>query len=115
MNQAILLRVIPMKFGGSSKIEAAADEAASRFRTEPKTHRKRAVLVITDKTGGAFPNEMAIVRNLWGSDAVLSELILDRGAQTKLLDAGTNGIVDKTGGATVLAGKPGDAFRDSVH
>jgi hypothetical protein len=114
VNEAILLRVLPLKFGGTSRVEPAVDEAAIRFRNEPKTNRKRAVLIITDKTGG-HADEMAIVRNLWNSDAVVSELILDRGSQTKLLDAGTNGIVDKTGGATIMAGVPGEAFRDSVH
>ncbi len=49
------------------------------------------------------------MRDLWNVDAVLSELILDR-AQN-----GVNGIVDKTGGATIAAGDPGEAFRDSVR
>jgi hypothetical protein len=115
VNEAILVKVLSLKFGGGSRLEPAADEAAARFRSEPKTHRKRAVLIVTDKPGAREGNEAGVVRDLWNSDAVLSELILDRTPQTKLMDAGTNGVVDKTGGATIVAGVPGDAFLDSVH
>jgi Ca-activated chloride channel homolog len=114
VNEAILLRVITTKFGGSSKVDAAAEEAAIRFRTEPKTHRKRAVLIVTDKPGSRDAGD-AIVRDLWNSDTVLSELVLAGAHETKLLEAGNSPLVDRTGGATIVAGTPGDAFRDSVH
>ena len=114
VNLAILTQVLKINFGGGSRLEPAADEAALRFRTETKTHRKRAILIVTDKPGVREPNEAAVVRDLWNSDAVLSELILAGAPQTKV-DSGANGPVDKTGGATILAGNPGDAFRDSVH
>lgn len=109
VNLAILTQVLKLKFGGASRLEPAADEAALRFRSEPKTHRKRAVLAVTDRPGAREPNEAAIVRDLWNADAVLSELILDHG------QSGANEIVDKTGGVTIVAGEPGAAFRDSVH
>jgi len=109
VNEAILLQVLKLKFSGGSRLEPAADDAALRFRGEPKTRRKRAILIITDKPGAREPNEAAIVRDLWNSDAVVSELILDRSQN------GANGIVDMTGGVTIAAGNPGDAFRDSIH
>jgi Ca-activated chloride channel family protein len=109
VNVAILTRVLSLKFGGASRLEPAADDAAIRFRSEPKTHRKRAVLIVTDKPGAREPNEAAIVRDLWNADAVLSELILDRG------QSGVNEIADKTGGITIVAREPGEAFHDSVH
>jgi hypothetical protein len=109
VNLAILTQVLRLKFGGASRVEPAADEAALRFRGEKKTNRKRAVLIVTDKPGAREPNEAAIVRDLWNADAVLSELILDRGQK------GANEIVDKTGGIAIVAGEPGEAFRDSVH
>jgi Ca-activated chloride channel homolog len=115
VNEAILLRVLPSKFGGNSRIDAAASEAAIRFHTEPKSHRKRAVLIVTDKAGSRAPDESAIVHELWNSDAVLSELILSGAHETKIVESGANAIVDRTGGATIVAGTPGDAFRDSVH
>jgi len=109
VNEAILIQVLKLKFGGGSRLEPAADDAALRFRSELKTHRKRAVLIVTDRPGARESNEAAVVHDLWNSDAVLSKLILDR-AQN-----GANGIVDKTGGTTIVAGDPGEAFRDSVH
>ena len=111
VNVAILTQVIPMKFSGASKFEAAADEAAMRFRQEVKTRRKRAVLIVTDKAGARGSNEATTVRDFWNSDAILSELIL--GA------SGMNQIVDKTGGISIAASTDptalGAAFRDSVH
>jgi Ca-activated chloride channel family protein len=108
VNTAILVKVLSLRFTGASKFELAADEAAQRFHEEVKTRRKRAVLIITDRAGARLPNEDAIVRDFWGSDAVLSELILGSN--------GANAVVDKTGGLTIATtGIPGDAFRDSVH
>lgn len=116
VNQAIVLRALTLRPNGSSRLEPAADEAALRFRTEPKTRRKRAVLVITDKQGARGSNQMSVVRDLWNSDAVLSELIMDRpGPAPRMVDRGADEIVDKTGGAAIVAGNPGEAFRESVH
>jgi hypothetical protein len=109
VNQAILIQVLGSRFGGNSRMQPAADEAAARFRTEPASHRKRAILIVTDKPGAREPNEPAIVHDLWNVDAVLSELII--GGK----DGGANGLVDQTGGTTIVAGKPGEAFHDSVH
>ena len=93
--QAILIQVLKLPFAGDPRLEPAAGEAAIRFRREPRTHRKRAVLIVTDKPGSPGPNEMGVARDLWNSDAVLSELIIDRPQQTKVLKTGENGIVDR--------------------
>lgn len=115
VNRAIVLRAFTLRPNGPSKLDAAADEAALRFRSEPSTRRKRGILIVTDKPGQGG-NRMRIVRDLWNSDAVLSELIMDRpGPTAYMLEKGTDELVDRTGGATIVAGKPGDAFRDSVH
>jgi len=107
VNVSILSQVI-RNFGGTGKFETAADEAALRFGKEAKTHRKRGVLIITGKAGVKEANEAAIVRDFWGSDAILSELILGPN--------GGNAVVDETGGATIAATTDlGTAFRDSVH
>jgi len=109
VNEAILIRVLQLKFSGGSRLEPAADDAALRFRREPETRRKRAILIITDKPRASEANEAAIVHDLWNSDVVVSELILDRNQN------GANSIVDHTGGVTIAAGNPGEAFRDSIH
>lgn len=110
VNQAILIRAITIRPNGSSRLEPAADEAALSFRNEQKSHRKRAILIITDKTDPKASGQMSIVRDLWASDAVLSELVIGGGAEQR-----PNEIVDKTGGITIVAGNPGEAFRESVH
>ncbi len=116
VNQAIVLRALSLRANGSSKLEAAANEAALRFNAEPKTRRKRGILIITDKPGAKGPDQMPIVRDLWNADAVLSELILDRpGPEPRMIDRGTDELVGKTGGAAIIAGNPGEAFRESVH
>lgn len=116
VNDAILLRVLARKFAGSSQLERPAEDAADRFRTEPATHRKRAVLAITDKPGGiaASPGVLAAVRQLWDRNAVLSELVVAGGGLTRL-EAGPNALVDATGGVIIVAGVPGEAFQQSVH
>jgi Ca-activated chloride channel homolog len=109
VNQAILIRAITIRPSGSSKLEPAADAAALRFREEKKSHRKRAILIITDKTDSKA-GQMSIVRDLWASDAVLSELVMGGPQGQRPSD-----IVDQTGGTTIVAGNPGEAFRESVH
>ena len=101
VNDAILLKVLKQHFGGTSKLVAAADDAARRFQTEPGNQRRRAILVITDNTASrtsptakASPNDQAI-RDLWQANAVLSELILDHPPQP------TDAVVEQTGGAFV--------------
>lgn len=116
VNQAIVLRALGLRPSGSSRLEPAAGQAALRFNTEPKTRRKRAILIITDKQGAHGPDQMSIVRDLWNADAVMSELIMDRpGPATRMVDRGTDELIDKTGGAAIVAGNPGEAFRESVH
>ena len=115
INEAIVLKMPKMRFGGDWKLEKAADDAALRFRGEPVTQRRRAVLLITDKTGGRSAGETAAIHDLWASDAVLGALVLGGGQPTRILEPGANPIADQTGGATVVAGAPGPAFQDSVR
>jgi VWFA-related protein len=115
VNEAIVLKVPPLHFGGDWKPDRAADDAALRFRREPVTHRRRAVLIITDRVGARASGDAAAIRDLWQSDAVLSELVLGGGQQIRILESGASMIADKTGGATIVAGAPGPAFQDSVR
>ncbi len=115
VDRAIILRALILHPSGPSKLDPAADAAALRFRSEPATRRKRGILIVTDKPGPRG-NNMPIVDDLWNSDAVLSELIMDHpGPAAHMLEKGTDQLVDLTGGATIVAGNPGEAFRESVH
>jgi hypothetical protein len=115
VNEAIVLKIPPLHFGGDWKPDRAADEAALRFRREPVTQRRRAVLMITDRVGSRTSGDAGAIRDLWQSNAVLSELVLGGGQQIRILEPGASMIPDKTGGATVVAGAPGPAFQDSVR
>jgi VWFA-related protein len=119
VNEAIVLRVLATKFGGSARIESAASDAAIRFRGEPASHRKRAILAITDKAESDKAGANTAVHELWNANAVFSELIVTgnagKGGQTRLLDAGPTLIADRTGGVAIAAGVPGEAFQESVH
>ena len=109
VNEAILVKVLAMKFGGTSKIETAADKAALRFRKEPETQRRRAILAITDNAGSRTA-EQSLVRDLWTSDAVFAELLVGRPAVD-------SPIADKTGGSVISVGpaNPGAAFQESLR
>jgi VWFA-related protein len=115
VNEAILLRVPEVGFRGGSNQQMAATDAARRLQGEAKTHRKRAIVIVTNKTSGRGANETGAVRELWKADAVMSELILGGVSQTKLLETGAHALIDRTGGASIVAGNPGEAFRDAVH
>jgi Ca-activated chloride channel homolog len=110
VNDAILLQVLKQHFGGASKLVAAADDAARRFLAEPGNQRRRAILVITDKTAAKNTPYEAAIRDLWQANVVVSELVLDHAPQP------TDTIVEKTGGATIPAGSdPGGAFVESLR
>jgi hypothetical protein len=115
INEAIVLKMPKMRFGGDWKPEKAAGDAALKFRGEPVTQRRRAVLLITDRIGARSPGDTAAIHDLWTSDAVLSALVLSGAQQTRILQPGANAIADKTGGATIVAGPPGPSFQDSVR
>lgn len=110
VNQTILLGALRQKFGGPSKVALAADDAAIRFRAEPHNQRRRAVLIVTGKTAGRGAEEMKAVRDLWQSDAVLSELLLSGSA------GNPDSIVEQTGGSVIAGGSdPGAAFQESLR
>jgi len=111
-NDAILLRVLAAPFSGSAHIETAAADAALRFRTEPPSHRKRAILAITDKAEGGAA---ADIRGLWDGNIVFSELVVGKGGATKVLESAPGSAATRTGGIVIAAGVPGEAFQQSVH
>jgi hypothetical protein len=73
------------------------------------------VLMIADRSGSGTAGDAAAIRDLWQSNAVLGELILGGGHETRILESGASAIADKTGGAAIVAGAPGPAFQDSVR
>jgi VWFA-related protein len=124
----IAQQVLSLRFGGGTLIQAAVDAAALRLMKEPKTERRRAVLIITDDYGVRTHREQTVVRDYWEADAILSGLIVHNaagqalntvgsilGPQNLILKAGMKGIAAKTGGDTIRSSDAGAAFQESMR
>ena len=120
--------VMGLRFGGGTLIQKAVDEAALRYLHDPRTERRRAVLIVTDNAGLRTRREDAVVRDFWEADALLSGLIIrNRATQaartigtviappTLLMHAGMKGIAEKTGGDAIASDDPGAAFPEMMH
>jgi len=120
--------VMVLSFGGGTLIQKAVDDAARRFFAEPRTQRRRAVLIVTDNIGLRSRRQESVVRDYWEADALLSGLIIRNPAfaavhtigtvlapETLLMEAGMKGIAEKTGGDAIRSDDPGPAFVDMMH
>ena len=120
--------VLRGRFGGATYLLAAVDDAAQYFLQEARTERRRAVLILTDNYGQRSKRGSTVVHHLWEADAILSGLIVRSGAETAIntarvvmnplllaLQEGMEGVAAKTGGDTIKADDPRDAFRDAIR
>ncbi len=120
--------VLRTRFGGGTMIQASVDAAALRFLREPKSERRRAVLIITDNIGIRTRREQSVVRDFWEADALLSGLIvynkrfrtvhtigLIMAPDAMLIEAGMKGIAEKTGGDAISAEDAATAFQESMR
>jgi VWFA-related protein len=112
--------VLRRTFVPNSQIQPAARDAAQHFLRQPRSNRRRAVLMITDNKGSS--REERALADLWEADAVLSGLIVPGMAmRTRLMFppswfgfGGINGMAEKTGGDAVKVDDPGRAFRQMI-
>jgi VWFA-related protein len=120
--------LLNLRFGGGTRIQDAVDAAAHRFMHEPRSERRRAVLIVTDNMGVRTRREQSVVRDFWEADALLSGLVVSNkvfrtihtvgailGPQNLLMEAGMKGIAEKTGGDAIGAQDVGAAFQESMH
>jgi len=120
--------VLRQEFGGGTLIQAAVSDAALRFRREPHTEHRRAVLIITDNIGTRTRREETVVDEFWESDAILSGLIVRNPSfqamrtvgvilapQNLAMQAGMKGIAEKTGGDALTVNDPGTAFQEAMR
>ena len=127
VERAIQQDVLRMTRGGT-RILAAVDDAAKYFLQEPRTERRRAVLIITDNFGQKSRRESTVVGSLWEADAMLCGLIVRsavfatfhtintiQAPWVRLLEEGMTHAAEKTGGDVVKAGDPGTAFQEMMH
>jgi VWFA-related protein len=120
--------VLSIRFGGGTYIQNAVDDAAKRLAQEPRTRRRRAVLIITDDFGQRTRREGAVVRDFWEADALLTGLIVRSSATHTMhtfntvmhpylmsLEVGIKGVTEKTGGDFIQANDAGPAFQESMR
>ena len=128
MQRSIQEDVLGLRFGGGTFIQSAVSDAARRFMRQPRTERRRAVLIITDDFGQRTAKKARVVRELWEADALLTGLIVRSKAVQTLrtigtimnpyligLQAGVKGIAEKTGGDFIQAGDAGADFQESMR
>lgn len=117
--------ILSLQFGGATFIQSAVSDVAKRFFAEPRTGRRRAVLIVTDDLGQRTRRESTVVRELWEADALLTGLIVRGGAMytVQLIQSamhaymvvGVKGIAAKTGGDFIASGDPGDGFQQAMR
>lgn len=120
--------VIGGKFGGGTRLLAGVDDAAEYFMKQPKSQRRRAVVILTDNYGQRSRRASTVIHRLWEADASLSGLIIRGGADAVLMTAqritnplalammeGMEGVAEKTGGDALKADDPGESFREVMR
>jgi len=120
--------VVDGRFGGGTHLLAGVDDAAEYFLREPRSQRRRAVLILTDNFGQRSRRASTVIHHLWEADAVLSGLIIRSPGETAvrtammvsspltiLIQEGMSGVAEKTGGDTIKADDAGDALRNSMR
>ena len=116
----LVQRIRETRFSGGTYILSAVDQAAKYLKTQPATHRRRAVMIFTDDEGYGSTSPKVPTRDLWDADAVLSGLIIpaERSVSALALTVSGDDYVEKvageTGGEVVHADPPGPAFREMV-
>lgn len=126
--RTIEIDVPALRFGGGTFLQSAVDEAAQRLMHQPRTNRRRAVLVITDNYGQRTRREGTVIKDFWEADALLTALIVRSMAvetvhnigiltnpATLALQVGVKGITAKTGGDFIHSDDAGAAFQDAMH
>lgn len=115
-------RVVDLRFGGGTHILSAVYDAAGYFlkqETPNGAPRRHAVLVLTDNFGQYSKSEKVVVNRLWQADVVLCGLIVrPRGETLEFAWPGGEdmlGAAGKTGGETVNANDPAEAFREMLR
>jgi hypothetical protein len=128
VEKAIRTELPALEYGGVSRLQSAADDAAKVFLAEKDADRRRAVLHVELGTGVVSRFEPSIFKKYWEAGAVYNALAIHKYAGTMiwslggamspglgLLSANANGIVHNTGGVMVSGHDPGAAFQDALH
>jgi VWFA-related protein len=128
IERTIYEKVIDGKFHGGTRLLAGVDDAAKYFLEQPRSERRRAVLILTDNYGQRSRHGRTVIHRLWEADASLSGLIIRGAAEQAMntitmamnplllaLHEGMEGVADKTGGDTLKADNAGQDFREMMR
>jgi Ca-activated chloride channel family protein len=104
-------------YGGGTMIQDAADGVARFFINQPKSDRRRAVLVISDDDGERTMKDKELLDHYWQANALLAELIIpdppgveDFRRYNRQTERGTlKAVIEKTGGEALVADQEGGA------
>ena len=104
-------------YGGGTMIQDAADGVARFFINQPKSDRRRAVLVISDDDGELTMKDKELLDHYWQANALLAELIIpdppgveDFRRYNRQTERGTlKAVIEKTGGEALVADQEGGA------
>jgi Mg-chelatase subunit ChlD len=121
-------QVVGGKFGGGTQLLAGVDDAAKYFMEQPRTQRRRAVVILTDNYGQRSRRSSTVIHHLWEADALLSGLIIRRPGEAAAttvmmitnpliaaMREGMDDVAEKTGGDTLKADDPGESFREVMR
>lgn len=118
VRRAIREQVLRRPFKPVSPIQKAVDDAAQHFVKQPRSGRRRAVLIITDNQGSW--REPRALPDMWEADAVLSGVIVPGSFRVAIspqmfMEMGISSIAEKTGGDKLSAGDAGEGFREMIQ
>jgi VWFA-related protein len=117
------------KAQGGTHILRAVSDAAAYFLKEPRTERRRAVLIMTDNHGQPSGHTNTVVRALWEADALLCGVELRASGETAMLGVravlspasafmnmeSMTAAVEKTGGDLIKGHDPGADFEEMIR
>lgn len=107
-------------FGGGTNIHGALDHAGTLLRTQPRSNRRRAILIITDGVGVAMMPRTTTLRKLWEADAVVSALLV-KGQNPRFNPrmlrrrVDVPDLVDETGGEVLKSNSAGEGFKQILE
>jgi VWFA-related protein len=107
----------------NTQLQPAAADAARHFLKQPRSSRRRAVLIVTDNMGSS--REERAARELWEADAVVSAVVvpgMEAMRRQRMLFPGAwfgfgsiDGVVRNTGGDILKGDDAGDGFRRLIQ
>jgi len=113
---------------GGTRILSAIDNAAQYFQRQPRTPRRRAVLIVTDNRGLPSGSKATVLRKLWEADAILSGLEIrtereERAMKLKWISPtaalmsmeNVNGLAERTGGDLMTGSDPAAQFQEMIR